>query len=105
MTESQKKRRKQNRPNKYRSIRLMLKEAERGNLEAQYYVGACFATGNWDGPKDEAETVRWYIKAAEAGHAMSQYDLGFMFLLGEGTEEDIQKELWWIEQAASKGGA
>ena len=86
-------------------MRLMLKEAEGGDLEAQHRVGACFATGDWEGPKDEAEAVRWYTKAAEAGHVMSQYDLGFMLLIGEGTEKDIQKGLWWLEQAAGNGGA
>ena len=85
-------------------MRLMLEEAERGNLEAQHHVGACYATGNWDGPKDEAEAVKWYTQAAAAGHAMSQYDLGFMLLLGEGTEKDTRKGLWWMEQAAGNGG-
>src|SRR4051812_36683001 len=105
MSESTNKRRKKNRPNKYRSMALMLKAAERGDLEAQHQVGACFARGDWDGPKEEAEAVKWYTKAAEAGHAMSQYDLGYMLILGEGTEKDIPKGLWWMEQAVKNGEA
>lgn len=81
----------------------MMKEAERGDLDAQHQVGACFATGDWDGPKDEVEAVKWYTKAAEAGHALSQYDLGFMLLFGEGTEKDTQRGLWWMEQAVKNG--
>ncbi len=86
-------------------MRSLIEAAERGDPEAQHNVGACYATGDWDGPKDEAEAIKWYTMAAQAGHAMSQYDLGFMLILGEGTEKDIEKGLWWMEQAANTGEA
>ena len=84
-------------------MRAMIKAAESGDLEAQHNVGACYATGDKDGLKDEAEAIKWYTRAAEAGHRMSQYDLGFMLIQGEGAEKDIEKGLWWIEQAAEGG--
>jgi TPR repeat protein len=34
---------------------------------------------------------------------MSQYDLAFMLLLGEGTEKDVDKGVWWMEQAVKNG--
>ena len=80
-----------------------IKAAEGGDLEAQHYLGACYATGDWDGPKDEAEAIKWYTKAAESEHAESQYDLGWMLILGEGTEKDIAKGVWWMEQAVRNG--
>lgn len=87
------------------SVAYLMEQAEKGNLDAQHAVGACYATGDWDGEKDEAEAVKWYTRAAEAGHSASQYDLGFMLLLGEGTEKDVQKGLWWLEQAVANGAS
>ena len=84
-------------------MRSLLAAAEKGDLGAQHDVGACYATGDWDGPKDEVEAVKWYTRAAESGHAMSQYDLGFMLCLGEGAEKDVAKGLWWLEQAVANG--
>ena len=87
----------------YSSMRLMIQAAQRGNPQAQHNLGACYATGDWDGPRDEAEAIKWYTKAAESGHAESQYDLGFMLILGEGTGKDIAKGIWWMEQAVKDG--
>ncbi len=81
----------------------LIETAERGNLEAQHGLAAFYATEDLSELKDEAEAVRWYTKAAEQGHAESQYDLGFMLILGEGTEKDVAKGLWWMEQAVANG--
>jgi uncharacterized protein len=103
MSRSKNKKKKRRRTGNYQSIYRVIKRAERGDLDMQHRAGACFATGEWTGPKDLAEAVKWYTRAAEAGHAMSQYDLGFMLLLGEGTEKDISKGMWWLEQAVNNG--
>ena len=87
----------------YNSMHSMIEAAESGDLEAQHNLGACYATGDWDGPKDEAEAIMWYTRAADSGHPESQYDLGFMLILGEGTEKDVPKGIWWMEQAATNG--
>ena len=89
----------------YNSIHSMIEAAERGDLDAQHNVGAGYATGDWDGPKDETEAIRWYTGAAESGHSLSRYDLGFMLILGEGADKEIEKGLWWMEQAAKNGEA
>lgn len=82
---------------------LLINDAEKGNLEAQHDLGAFYATDDLSGFKNEAEAVKWYTSAAERGHAQSQYDLGFMLVLGEGTEKDVAKGLWWMEQAVANG--
>jgi len=81
----------------------LIKSAEEGNLDAQHELGAFYATDDFAGLKDEAEAVKWYTRAAEGGDALSQYDLGFMLVLGEGTEKDVAKGLWWMEQAVANG--
>ena len=87
----------------YSSTHSMIQAAQSGDLQAQHNLGACYATGDWDGPKDETEAIKWYTKAAVSGHAESQYDLGFMLILGEGTEKDITTGIWWMEQAVKNG--
>ena len=42
----------------YNAMCTMIEAAETGDLEAQHNLGACYATGDWDGPKDEAEAVK-----------------------------------------------
>jgi hypothetical protein len=85
------------------SMNLLIEAGERGSVEAQRYLGACFATGDWIGEKDEAKAIVWYTAAAEQGHAESQYDLGFMLLLGEGTDQSTLKGMEWIIKAAEQG--
>jgi TPR repeat protein len=82
-----------------------VESAEKGDLDALHDVAARYATGDWPATKDEAKAVELYTKAAERGHSESQYDLGFMLILGEGTEKDEVKGLWWMEQAAVNGCA
>jgi len=85
------------------SMNLLIEAGERGSVEAQRHLGACFATGDWIGGKDEAKAVEWYMKAAAQGDAESQYDLGFMMLLGEGTAQNTLKGMEWLNQAAEQG--
>jgi TPR repeat protein len=51
----------------YNCMGSMIEAADSGDLEAQHNVGACYATGDWDGPKDEAEAINWYTRAANLG--------------------------------------
>ena len=92
-----------NRAREQSQMPSLIKAAEKGNLDAQHDLGASYAVGHVDGFRSEVEAIKWYTRAAEAGHALSQYDLGFMLILGEGTEKDVAKGLWWMEQAVKNG--
>jgi uncharacterized protein len=85
------------------SMNLLIEAGERGSVQAQRHLGACFATGDWIGEKDETKAVRWYTAAAEQGHAESQYDLGLMMLQGEGTDQNTLKGMEWLIKAAEQG--
>jgi TPR repeat protein len=82
---------------------LLIEAGKRGSVAAQRHLGACFATGDWIGEKDEAKAIKWYTAAAEQGHAESQYDLGLMLLLGEGTDKNTLKGMEWLIMAAEQG--
>ena len=82
---------------------LLMEAGKRGSVAAQRHLGACLATGDWIGEKDEAKAIEWYTAAAEQGHPESQYDLGFMLLLGEGTDKNTLKGMKWLTMAAEQG--
>jgi TPR repeat protein len=81
----------------------LLRAGELGSRGAQRDLGALYATGDWTGPKDPALGLHWYRLAAERGHVDAQYNLGFMYLLGEGTEADVNEGLRWLHLSAMQG--
>jgi len=81
----------------------LLRAGELGSRGAQRDLGAFFATGDWSGPKDPSRGLYWYRRAAERGHVDAQYNLGFMYILGEGTETDVNEGLRWLHLSAMQG--
>jgi lipid-A-disaccharide synthase len=84
-------------------VTLLHRAGELGSVDAQYLLGALYATGDEPFQKDEAEAVKWYSKAAEQGNGEAQYNLAMMYFNGEGTERDIGKGVSLLEQAVSNG--
>jgi TPR repeat protein len=81
------------------SLRVLIEHGEKGDVNAQYQLGAM---GDGVG-QNESKAVAWYTKAAENGHAEAQFNLGTMVLQGEGVEKNIEKGIWWMEQAVANG--
>lgn len=73
--------------------------AEQGNVMAQYYLGAMYATGNGDVAQDSDAAAFWYTKAAEQGLAMAQNNLGFLYATGQGVPQDYVTAYMWITLA------
>ncbi|MBP6823367.1 MAG: lipid-A-disaccharide synthase [Acidobacteria bacterium] len=82
---------------------LLHRAGELGSVNAQYLLGAFYATGNELFQKNEAEAVKWYSKAAEQANGEAQYNLATMYLNGEGTEKDVGKGILLLEQAVANG--
>jgi TPR repeat protein len=106
-----------------------LKEANAGNSNAQYDIGAMYQNGRGVAA-DRDKAIEWYRKAAaqnnqnavsrlnliqsneerfnktlaraEKGEVESQYDLGNMYTEGIGTDADTSKARAWYEKAASQ---
>ena len=72
------------------SLKIWLAEAEKGNAEAQYYVGKIYEGGLGTEP-DYKSAARWYEKAAAAGHSASQFSLGALYEKGLGVPADSTK--------------
>ena len=66
-----------------------LREAERGDAEAQASLGFMYANGQGVA-QDDAEAVRWYHLAAEQGVAEAQRNLGGMYANGRDGARDEQ---------------
>ncbi len=84
-------------------LRSLIARAKRGDTLAQSELAAFYATDENFGLKDETKAIKWYTQAAEAGKAEAQYNLGLMIIIGEGTEKDLKKGVWWMEQAVANG--
>ena len=84
--------------------RLLLPEARKGDVLAQYNVAYMYASG-LGVEQNEAEAVKWYRSAAEQGDARAQTNLGLMFVQGRGVEQDFQEAMKWYLKAAEQGNA
>ena len=69
---------------------LFRAEAEQGNADAQYMMGAISNDGDV-GPRDYAAAAGWYAKAAAQGQADAQNSLGYLYDFGLGVPRDQSK--------------
>ena len=86
------------------SFTHVLKEAKKGDADAQYKLGEMYYVGK-DVQKDDAKAEKWYRNAAEQGDANAQYNLGLMYNSGEGVPRDNAEALKWYSKAAEQGDA
>ena len=75
--------------------------AERGNPQAQFYLGLMYSKG--DGvEQDHGAAGAWWNKAAEQGHTGAQENLGLTYAKGQGVTRDwVQADKWFGIAAAS----
>lgn len=66
--------------------------AEKGDSEAQYFVGKCYAEGNGIG-RNLRKSIEWYNKAAKHGSAEARYQVGRCYLEGKGVKENWEKAI------------
>ena len=78
-----------------KAVKSFLFAAEKGNKNAQYYLGDCYYHG-YGVDQNYVEAVNWYRKAAVQGLASAQHDLGVCYYNGKGTIRNIAeaKKLW-----------
>lgn len=80
------------------------KEAECGDISAQYHLGLMLYEGEGV-MQDFKEAVKWWSKAAARGNISSQYYLGNCFARGQGVSQDYVEAVKWYRKAAERGGA
>ncbi len=82
------------------AIREFKIAGERGNTEAQYYLGNMFVRGMGVNQSDK-EAMRWFSAAADQGHPASQFNVGLMLMEGRGQRKDLEKAYYWFVLAAN----
>ena len=78
-------------------------EAEKGNPEAQYELGAWYERGLHGISQDYKEAVYWYQQAANQNHKSTQNNLGMMYRRGLGVEQSNDKAVEWYKKAIANG--
>ena len=103
-----------------------IQAAEKGDVEAQFMVGAYYALG-LGVTVDGLKALEWVMKAAEQGHIEAKnllftiyenysnladqgdieaiYNLGSCYAVGMGVEKDKKQAFEWYKKAAVKGHA
>jgi TPR repeat protein len=79
---------------------LLLPEAERGNLVAQFYLGQLCAEEN---PRNDDGAVTWYRSSAAGGYVLGIHYLASHMYFGLGTPQDVQGALRLFRNAAEAG--
>lgn len=79
-------------------IRRFQPAAERGDVLAQYNLGAAYAS-QWR----PVEASRWFRKAAELGSPDAEYRLAVNYTRGDGVPEDATEAYAWFDVAAAQG--
>lgn len=77
--------------------------AELGDIDAQSYIGRCYAYGTNGTGIDFSKSVKWLTKAAMSDHPIAQYVLGCLHHRGLGTKRDINRATEWHRLAAING--
>lgn len=83
-----------------KAVRLLGPLAQRGNSQAQTYLGLMYEYGRGV-PQNYVEAWHWYCLAAEQGHAYGQYLLGLVYDKGLGVERDYVQAHKWLSLAAA----
>jgi hypothetical protein len=77
-------------------------EAEFGDPEAQFMLGAAYDDGKGV-ENNEQLAFYWYSKAAEQGDVSAQFMVGMAYEDGLGVEQDIGLAVEWYRKAADQG--
>ena len=82
--------------------KLLRKDAEAGDAEAQYSLAETYLLGQ-GAAQDCASARRWFEKAAAQGHAGAQRRLGEMFSTGRCVPQDKSAAKDWFRKACAGG--
>lgn len=84
------------------SVRPLHRQAEAGDAEAEFELGARYASGE-DVAQDYAQAVKWFTRAANDGQVLAAATLGAYYWAGRGVAQDDVSAYMW-SAIAREGG-
>lgn len=84
------------------SLRQLRRRAEAGDAEAQFELGARYASGE-EVAQDYAQAVKWFTRAADGGQVLAAATLGAYYWAGRGVPKDDVTAYMW-SAVAQQGG-
>jgi uncharacterized protein len=85
-----------------RALELYRSAANKGDADAESWVGDAYENG-WGGVrKDWSEALKWYVKAADQGDAWAQMNVGEAYLKGDGLRRDPSRAFDLLQRAAQQ---
>jgi hypothetical protein len=70
------------------SLSRWLPLAEKGDVEAEYYVARIYANGMDNVPMDYSKAADWYQRAAHKKYSPAMQELGYLYEQGLGVQQD-----------------
>jgi diguanylate cyclase (GGDEF)-like protein len=86
------------------SLAQITKQAEEGDADAQFLLGAFYDEG-FGVAQNYRESIRWFRKAAAQGHAAAQCSIGVNYTAGHGVSKNYAKARAWFREAADRNHA
>jgi len=83
------------------NLAFLQREANAGNLEAQYQLGRMYDIGD-KLERDPQKAITWYTSAANQGYDEAQYRLALVYLYGLGTTRNLSKGEELLTKAAKQ---
>jgi TPR repeat protein len=77
--------------------------AELGDIDAQCYLGLCYAYGTRETGTDYPQAIKWLTMAAMSDDVTAQFVLGCLHNKGLGTKRDAKRAAEWHRLAAING--
>jgi len=84
------------------ALALWRKMAQKGDVAAQYNVGALYRAGDGTNASPKA-AHQWFVMAAKAGNAAAQYEAAKDFEYGRGVAASMPKAINWLRKSAQQG--
>ncbi len=81
------------------SLKIWLPKAQKGDPEAQTYVGEIYEKGLGT-QADFGLAAEWYQRAADQGFSRAQINLGYLYETGLGVQQNLTEAMNWYRKAS-----
>ena len=88
--------------NEGKGFSYLKQAAEKGNSNAQAYIGSYYYIGRCV-RQDKEEAVKWFEMSANQGNSLGQRALGYYFFKKDEIEDNKKLAVYWLRKAVNQG--